>query len=232
MKRINYILLTVISLWTMSCKDDDKLPVIVPEKQGTMTIGDDEYGWVRYNGLDWMTSNFKGGTPYYDESISIDDWDQALEDFDTYGNLLTYEDAVALCPEGWRLPTDEDWMKLEEALGMSRKTAASMGWRGSCEGELIQQGADGSGIHLLLAGQCSMAAGLYNYVYLRHVREAGYYWTSTLDTTYTITRAVYYRRIQADISQIERNVVAIEEANHTGGMRERFMSVRYVRDAQ
>lgn len=29
--------------------------------------------------------------------------------YTTYGNLYTYEEAVANAPAGWRLPTDEDW---------------------------------------------------------------------------------------------------------------------------
>ena len=62
-----------------------------------------------------MTSNDKGGTPYYeakdkwdDDLIGIDDKELAIADLETFGNLYTYEQALALAPEGWRLPTDED----------------------------------------------------------------------------------------------------------------------------
>ena len=34
-------------------------------------------------------------------------------DFNEHGNLYTWEEALAACPEGWRLPTDEDWQNLE-----------------------------------------------------------------------------------------------------------------------
>jgi uncharacterized protein (TIGR02145 family) len=72
-----------------------------------------------------MTSNYKGGTPYYeakdkwdDDLIGIDDKELAIADLETFGNLYTYEQALALAPEGWRLPTDEDWQKLEQAMGI------------------------------------------------------------------------------------------------------------------
>lgn len=34
-----------------------------------------------------------------------------------YGNLLTYEEAVAACPSGWHLPSMEEWNALFEAVG-------------------------------------------------------------------------------------------------------------------
>ena len=40
----------------------------------------------------------------------------------TYGRLYngyTAADERRLCPNAWSVPTDEDWMELEMALGMS-----------------------------------------------------------------------------------------------------------------
>lgn len=229
----------------ISCNDDDNLPVVTPQATGTLTDDDgNTYGWVRYNGLDWMTSNFKEGTPYYDLAeedswgdlyyiIEVNDREQAIADYDTYGNLYSWDDAVARAPEGWRLPTDEDWKSLERALGMSESDTNIKGWRGSHEGELIQQDETGSGIQLTLSGCVRMSAGNYNAVMLRDVRELGFYWTSTVDSTYTTTPAVWYRSIRANDPQIERAVTTTTEASDNLEERSnRYFSVRYVRDAQ
>lgn len=235
MKKYLYILAALL-ITSTGCSDDNEAKMPEPEATGTVTIDGETYGWVRYDHLDWMTSNFKGGTPYDENYINdygdpiytqVDD-EQAELDFETYGNQLNYEEAVACCPEGWRLPTDDDWQRLERAFGMSASQAASSGWRGNHEGELMQQEG---GIHLLLGGQCSMSAGNYNSIYWRNVRESGYYWSSTPDPSYTTSPAVFYRRIRAHSGQIERHSVAIQETDHTNDKSDRYMSVRYVRDA-
>lgn len=250
MKNIIYCIGICLLAFTISCNDDDSLPVITPQASGTLTDDDgNTYGWVRYNGLDWMTSNFKEGTPYYDLCeityddryevydttyfIRVDDREQAIADYAIHGNLYTWDDAVARAPEGWRLPTDEDWKSLERALGMSESDTNIKGWRGNHEGELIQQDETGSGIQLTLSGCVRMSAGNYNAVMLRDVRELGFYWTSTVDSTYTTTPAVWYRSIRANDPQIERAVTTTTEASDNLDKRSnRYLSVRYVRDAQ
>jgi len=239
MKKFIYMIWMFLVTFTTGCNEDDsKLPVLTQEASGTMTDKEgNEYTWVRYNGLDWMASNLKAGTPYYDLTgglwgdplIRIDNMEQALADYNIYGNLYSYKEALANQPDGWRLPTDEDWQKLEQAMGMPEKTADAIGWRGNGAGELIQTE---NGIHLLLGGNASMSAGNYNDVMLRQVREYGYYWSSTVDESYTVSTAVYYRRIRANSSQIERNTVTTQETDHMSDKYDRYMSVRYVRDAK
>ena len=162
MKKIIYTICLALMTFCIGCDDDDNhLPQVKPESTGTLTDDEgNEYTWVRYDGLDWMTSNFKAGTPYYElkdswgwsDLISISDKDQAIADYDMYGNLYTYEDAIANAPEGWRLPTDEDWKKLERAMGMSQGDADATGFRGTEEGTLLQQDITGTGIALPFGG--------------------------------------------------------------------------------
>lgn len=238
MKKVVGYLLFVILGFSVGCNEDDKLAKLpVPEKTGEVIIEEETYGWVRYDGLDWMTSNFKGGTPYYENYLNDGGWEpvynqvdaeQAELDFEMYGNQLSYEEAVACCPKGWRVPTDEDWQRLERLFGMSAHDAVLSGRRGNGEGLLVQQEG---GIHLLLGGQCSMSAGHYNSIYWKQVREFGYYWSSTPDESYTISLAVFYRRIQYGSPCIERHSVAVQETSHTDKKSDRLMSVRYVRDA-
>ena len=244
MKKIIYhILCFTLSFSCWGCHDKENssvLQIVKPEAIGTMFDKEgNEYTWVRYNGLDWMTSNLKCGKPFYKLAhngvyvVYLDNKDQALAEYDSLGNLFSYEEAIANAPEGWRLPTDEDWKKLERTLGMSATEADALGWRGSIEGELIQQDANGSGICLLLSGIVSLQERTWTkYPYFCQVREFGYYWTSTIDESYTLETTAYYRRIGFYTSQIERNVTAIQEKSTDGVIYNKYLSVRYVRDAQ
>lgn len=45
--------------------------------------------------------------------------------------LYQWEDAMSSCPEGWRMPTDEDWKDLERSLGMRENRLDEIGFRGS-----------------------------------------------------------------------------------------------------
>jgi uncharacterized protein (TIGR02145 family) len=55
----------------------------------------------------------------------------------TYGKLYnwyTTVDSRGLCPAGWHVPTDCEWMYLEGSLGMSVADQEMIGFRGSDEG--------------------------------------------------------------------------------------------------
>lgn len=241
--KIFAIIGAVLVAMCISCSDDDKqLPEIKPEKTGSIVIGANEYKWVRYNGLDWMTTNYKEGTPYYeltyidsygDEADLIDcDNNQAIADWDDYGNLYTYEEAKENAPEGWRLPTDEDWKKLEQAMGMSVETADAMGLRGTMEGNLLQQDIKGTGMHLRLGGYV-LVYGRPARLRHRHLREYGYFWTATVaevSEDKMISPAIYFRKVSTVSSQIERNATKAYDTNYEGNF-PKYMSVRYVRDA-
>ena len=53
-------------------------------------------------------------------------------------NWYAVDDARGLCPSGWHVPTDEEWMVLEMELGMSESEANSTGWRGTDEGTQLK----------------------------------------------------------------------------------------------
>ena len=144
-----------------------------------------------------------------------------------YGLLYTYDAALKALPDGWRLPTDEDWKKLEQTLGMSTSESNAIGWRGSLEGELMQQK---DGINLRLCGFIALG-GSGSYLFLRNAGDYGFYWTSTVDESYKKSTAVYFRRIRYNSSQIERDVTTIADESLMG-MNNKYMGVRYVRDAK
>ncbi len=63
--------------------------------------------------------------------ITLSEADQTNGNYsETSGFLYTYEAAMEAIPDGWRLPTDEEWQSLETALGMSSSDSNIMnGWR-------------------------------------------------------------------------------------------------------
>ncbi len=57
-----------------------------------------------------------------------------------YGFLYNWHaltDKRDIAPEGWRVPTDDDWKKLEMHLGMSRRLADQESFRGTNEGSRL-----------------------------------------------------------------------------------------------
>jgi uncharacterized protein (TIGR02145 family) len=63
----------------------------------------------------------------------------------TYGRLYSWRVACEACPDGWHLPSDDDWKELEMYLGMSQIEADSIaerGERGTNEGSKLSGNAN------------------------------------------------------------------------------------------
>lgn len=81
------------------------------------------YNWVRYGKNKWMTQNLK---------LSNNDGD--------CGGLYTNSGAQSACPDGWVLPTDEDWMALEVQFGVNQDKVKEYGLREINLSELTNTG--------------------------------------------------------------------------------------------
>ncbi|MEN8155508.1 MAG: fibrobacter succinogenes major paralogous domain-containing protein, partial [Bacteroidota bacterium] len=100
---------------------------------------------------------------------------------DTYGNLYnwhTVADARGVCPQGWHIPSDEEWITLEMHLGMSRSEADRIStWRGTDQGDQLKSGSFGgnnsSGFSVLGTGYRD-PEGVY-----KAMGTDSDYWTST-----------------------------------------------------
>ena len=127
MKKLMIGLLALVAIGGGACSDDETTISVQPAASGSFTDERDgtEYHWVRLGGLDWMAENLR----YVPETGNFapdltepypgyyDDGQDTLY-YKLHGGLYDYETALAAVPEGWRLPTDEDWQALEETLGM------------------------------------------------------------------------------------------------------------------
>lgn len=119
---------------------------------------------------------------FRDQFVSALEAAEALNDHysETYGYLYSHDCAMKVVPEGWRIPSDEDWKKLERALGMSENDCEVLeGWRGNGIGNELKSGG-GSGFNALMGGGNHYAGGGGN-LYIKKL-EAAYFWCSESKT--------------------------------------------------
>ena len=238
-KIITALTIVAITISVNSCSDDMDLSSVLrsnssmtpPSASGEWKDSRDGnvYGWVRYGDTEWMTENFKYDTKVYadcNDYIDEDDWKlwatQSFNDKNRakFGMYYSQAGAKAACPNGWRIPTDEDWQKLEQIMGMSAGDTQKRGWRGAAAGNFINLNNNPTYLKMQLGGYVTfhkystMESGSYQKgVY-------AYYWTSTPDTTKT-GDCCFYRKFLYNQQGIYRE--SIETSNQ-------LLNVRYVRD--
>jgi uncharacterized protein (TIGR02145 family) len=78
----------------------------------------------------------EGSSECYDNSPDGDACDEtwSLSEYGRLYNWYAVDDGRGLCPSGWHVPTDGEWMTLEMALGMSEAEANDTGFRGTDQG--------------------------------------------------------------------------------------------------
>ena len=205
----------------------DTKPVAATER-GTFTDPRDgeTYNWVRYGNAEWMAENFRLEMNdvnkcrlYNVKEDQAESDKRPPADPKHYGRLYTYNGAIEACPDGWRLPTDDDWKELEMAMGMSRGDAERREWRGNVAGKMLTCYDRVTDLNLLLAGYYTyhttgVSSGF------RFLGSQGYYWTSTPDDA-KASGYSFYRRMVYNRGSVYR------ESTDNG----QYLSVRYVRDA-
>ena len=114
-------------------KTNNRLNINNTQNEIVKDYDGNKYHTVKIGNQVWMTENLRS-THYVDgttiKGVSI--YDNNEKNIEKYGRLYQWEAIVnpsGLCPEGWHVATDEEWKKLEKALGMSNTEANSTGWR-------------------------------------------------------------------------------------------------------
>jgi uncharacterized protein (TIGR02145 family) len=123
------------------------------------------YKTQEINGLTWMLDNLQFET---DSSWCHQNDSKNCE---KYGRLYTWEDAMSACPDGWRLPTQAEWMDL--SLHFAKEE-----WHKKDGGEnrlfnRVKPGGE-TGFDLQLAGMYDPSTN-----YFFPIGAIGSYWSST-----------------------------------------------------
>jgi uncharacterized protein (TIGR02145 family) len=192
------VVVTILLVIAAGCKKEDDLPTAVKDIDGneyeTIKIGTQV--WMKQN---LMTIHFRNGDPVpttqnptediSEETDPIYQWTyNAVENnaFE-YGRLYTWyavTDPRGLCPEGWHVPTDADWVTLFKELGGIDAAGAQLMEAGTDHWPAPNTNTTNGSDFTAMPGGCRFY--MWNFMY---IDEIGYYWTSSPRNS---TDAYYY----------------------------------------
>ncbi|AMQ55990.1 fibrobacter succinogenes major paralogous domain-containing protein [Algoriphagus sanaruensis] len=128
-----------------------------------------------YDGEEWMLGEAFMMPAYVDLNF-----DEANGQFlGKLYNYLAISDERGIAPEGWRIPTDEDWNQLAEALGGS--AAATIKLK-SAQGWSSENGTNESGFQGYPIGMINDVGEFEGF------GEIAFFWSSTLEENLVINR--------------------------------------------
>ena len=80
----------------------------------------ERYSVVQLGDMYWLGENLRYKTK--------DSWCYKNKDYgcSEFGRLYDWDDALTACPDGWRLPTKEEWERLIEQLGGEKKAGYAL----------------------------------------------------------------------------------------------------------
>ena len=106
---------------------------------------DRSYPLVELAGIRWFAANLAYETP---DSYCAND---EPANCDRFGRLYTWHAALAACPPGTHLSTEDEWQRLEAAFGMDEAELAATRGRGAGVGDRLKRGGD-SGLDVVFGG--------------------------------------------------------------------------------
>ncbi len=171
-------------------------PRAVPDEYGVFTDLRDGhvYKWVKIGEQIWMAENLQ-----FQTDIGSWCWENKKENCKIRGRLYDWETAMKVSPQGWHLPSDEEWKKMEMTLGLSRGQADQEGFRidkgGSLAGKikLIEAWrSEHEGKSILITNETGFSAvptGIYSNGEFSHDGYTGW-WTSDGNDTHAWIRHI------------------------------------------
>lgn len=175
--------------------------IVSIENTGTVTdIDGNIYNTIQIGDQTWMAENLKvthyrngDPIPYLAEGTewaNLTDgaycsYDNDDSNINTYGllyNWYTVDDNRKLAPEGWRVPSDEEWKELMIYLGMSQNQADCNGACGTDEGIKLksESGWSNNGNGTNESGFSALPGGYRHFEdYFYGLGTHAFYWTST-----------------------------------------------------
>lgn len=154
------------------------------------------YDWVQIGSQTWMAENlaylpkvnYESDSKYEGACYYVYGYDginlseaKGRSVLKKYGALYNWDGANVSCPEGWHLPTDQEWKELEEYLAMGKTDSGKRGWRSDGDvGKKLKsvsewnedRGADEIGFHAL-------PGGCRGYDGFESMEFCAYFWTAS-----------------------------------------------------
>ena len=221
-RKCNFLkLFLFLVLISFSCNKTSTIPELSGDE--IQDVDGNVYKIVKIGDQWWMAENLKvvhyrNGDPIPKVSGDLE-WSSTLEgaychyepnspDVNTYGLLYNWyavNDIRGLAPEGWHVPTDQEWKVLESYLGMTQGEVDDDGWRGTNEGGKLKENGsehweepnEGATNE---SGFTALPAGFRNEGWFLGLWGAAYFWTST---QYVGTYA-WYRTLGWNFNKISR----------------------------
>lgn len=197
-----YIFYLVLIITILSgCGDET---VTTPTREvGTMTdIDGTIYPTIKIGNQWWMQENLK--VTRFRNGVEIHNASEKLDWIKTHAAYCVYENNIAtpgllynfyaisdqnnIAPNGWHIPTDEEWKELEVYLGMHPDVADKVNFRGLDEGNKLKieapigwsefksiYGTNESGFKAL-AGSCRLFNGVFG---VPGLSATGFWWTAS-----------------------------------------------------
>ncbi|MDR0516988.1 MAG: fibrobacter succinogenes major paralogous domain-containing protein [Fibromonadaceae bacterium] len=155
------------SLFSVRCLKGSPITI---DTRGSFTDSRDgkTYKTVKIGTQTWMAENLN----YNAENSKCYGNDPA--NGDKYGRLYDWKTAMKACPEGWHLPSEEEWDKLNKFIAITssgEKLKAISGWDDN-KGK-SGNGTDDYGFSALPGGNCS-SDGTF-----KDIGGKGYWWSSS-----------------------------------------------------
>ncbi|RLD71980.1 MAG: hypothetical protein DRJ29_05935 [Bacteroidetes bacterium] len=192
------------------------------EKEGSggriSDVEGNSYMTVQIGDQLWMAENLKTNT--FSDGTPI----QKVEEYEEWANLtlpaycwynndsLTSDDFGALyncyaieteklCPEGWHVPSDEDWIKLETALGGAGSAGGAMKEPGTAYWKTPNTQASNESGFTARPGGYRSYNGTFNLM-----RIDGFWWSTSEKSWYGSSNTVIYRNLKYDGQDLFRDV--------------------------
>ncbi len=200
MKKVVFSTLILTILLFYSCRKVDLPPLIVNDIDGFM------YHTVVIGNQTWLKENLKT-TRYQDGTViplvsTLSVWMEATSgaycsyennnaNVSLYGALYNWyavTDVRKLCPEGWHVPTNDEWTTLTTFLGGLEIAGGKMKETGLEHWSSPNTGADNQSGFTGYGSGFRDLTGVYSSLF-----EFGYYWSSTeYSPTHGIGRKLFY----------------------------------------
>jgi uncharacterized protein (TIGR02145 family) len=150
-------------------------------------------------------------------------YDDKPENCSKYGRIYNWETAKEVCPNGWHLPSDEEWTKLTGYIGGERISGKKLKSKSNWNND--GNGTDNYGFSALPSGRYGFKGNSFD-----NAGNNGYWWSASEESVRFVLRE------QGDTSPIDFDVYSryisydSEDFSRSTSVKSSLRSVRCLQD--